>query len=141
MIQRVADQLRIERTTNPADALVLRNWFVPVDQSRLEVVVEVLIRMADDGDNTLVLCASRNDVLMGVSVSYMEESGRAFLWQARSKGLSRDEVDIGFQIICDWIRKKGVHVVATVPNRNKKIWARRWGFQEIPNSDEMVKVI
>lgn len=137
----IQQALKVERTTNPVDALVYRHWFVEVDQSRLEIVVEIYRRMAYDGDNILFLMASKNDVLMGVSVSYIEETGRAFIWQASSRGLSRDEVDIGFEVICDWIRKKGVYVVATVPNRNKKLWVRRWGFQEIPDSTEMIKVI
>lgn len=140
MIARTS-QLKIERTTNPVNAIVLRNWFVPVDQSRLGIVVEVFRRMALDANNTLVLCASRNDVLMGMSVSFIQENGRMFIWQARSKGLDRSEVDMGMQVMYDWARKKGVHLVATVPNRSKKLWTRRWGFKEIPNSDEMIKVI
>lgn len=141
MIQRVVDQLRFLRTTNPLDALVLRKWFVEVDQSQLEIALELYRQMSLYPDDTLVLLAMKGEILKGVSVSFIQESGRLFISQARSNGLSRDEVDMGVQVMWDWARKKGVHVVATVPNRARKLWLRRWGFQEIPNSKEMIKVI
>lgn len=136
-----ASQLKIERTTAPVDALILRNWYVPTDQTRLEIVVELFKRMACDADNTLVLLATKDGELMGVAVSFIERSGRLFFWQGRSRGLSMKEVDMVIEASYDWAREKGVTTAATVPNRSKKLWERRWGFQEVPGSSEMVKEI
>ena len=115
---------------NPDMALVLVPWFVPVDQAREDIYLDLIHRLKYNPDETFVCLAIENDLIKGMVIAYCRIKD-VFIWQVRtSKDVSRYIVDLVFNGVCHWARSRGFNRVSTVPNRAKKIWQRRWGFRE-----------
>jgi len=122
------------RVTNPDVVLTLVPWFVPVNQSREDIFLELRDRLIHQPEDTFVLVVVSQRIIKGFVAAYARTKD-VFLWQARSEGLTRKYVDIGFNAVCNWTRKKGFNKLVTIPNRATKIWARRWGFKEAKNGE------
>lgn len=135
------DNIEFLRDSDCDNAFDYWDWFVTVDQSRLEIATELYQRMRDYPDTTMVLRTYKNSEPAGLAIAFVESNGRLFFWQGRSIGLTSRQVDATIEVVYDWARKMGVTQVATVPNRAKKVWVRRWGFKETPGSDELTKEI
>lgn len=126
-------------TKNPEVALTLIPWFVPLNQSREDIYLELRERLTDNPDETFVCVAIEDNLIKGMVVAYVRYKD-VLIWQSRNEGLSRSIVDFVFNGVCHWARSKGFDRVTTVPNRARKIWVRRWGFRESKeNKDEVFK--
>jgi hypothetical protein len=132
--------MKLQRILNPDAAKYLVPWFTPVNQTREEIFLELCDRMANKPDETFVISILRRNVMKGMAIAYCRD-GDVFLWQARNEGLARKYVDIAFNAICNWARKKGFRKLVTIPNRQAEIWVRRWGFQIGKQPGEVFKEI
>lgn len=122
--------MRFWITKNPKVALILIPWFVPVNQTREEMYLELRHRLAYNPDETLVCLIIDNDLIKGMGIAYCRYND-VFIWQAStSKDIPRSIVDSAFRGILHWSKSKGFGCVSGMPNRAKKIWLRRWGFME-----------
>jgi len=128
------------RIHNPTAAMAFTAWYVPVDQTRDEIVQELWHRLTYNPDETFMLAAYEGDFVHGIVVAYrrMED---VFIWQARSEDMTREFVDLGLNGVIEWARSLGVKKIAATPNRADKIWFRRWGFKAGQDSSEVVKEI
>ena len=127
------------RVKNPNAAYILIPWFIPTNQSREDIFLELLDRMKDGAEETFVLLAIEGRRILGMVIAYCRTSD-VFLWQARSDGLAGKYVDMAFDGVCSWARGKGMDRIVTKPNRAHKLWKRRWGFEHLA-FDEMYKEI
>ena len=130
--------MRFWITKNPRVALMLMPWFVEVDQSREDIYLELRHRLTYNPDETFVCLAVESDLIKGMVIAYCRHED-VFIWQARgSKDLPRSIVDYAFAGIGHWAKSKGFSRITGLPNRAKRIWCRRWGFQESKtNKDEV----
>lgn len=126
-------------TQNPEVALTLIPWFVPTTQTREDIYLELIDRLTHTPDETFVCLVLDGDLIKGMAVAYCRLRD-VFIWQARSEGLRPRFVDMAFERICDWAKSKGFNRITGMPNRAKKIWQRRWGFEEL-NETEVYKEI
>lgn len=133
--------MKILRTDNPDASLLLLPWYVEFDQTRAQIGLSLNERMKSQPDDILVLLITDDEAqkILGFAVSYIRYED-VFLWQAKHSGLNRREVDEVFKTICLWAKNKGFNKISAIPNRNPKIWERRWGFIKSIN-DEVVKEI
>jgi hypothetical protein len=133
--------MKIQRAIKPEMALLLLPWYVEVNRTREMIGWELNERMAKQPDDTLVLVAMDNQEkhILGFSACYVRYND-VFIWQARNEKLSRSEVDEVLNSICKWAKSKGFSRIAAMPNRNPKLWKRRWGFSATINN-EVVKEI
>jgi len=127
---------------NPNVAFLLVPWFVPCGQSREDIFLETYERLRDMPDDTFVCLAidGESDRMKGMVVAFCRYSD-VFIWQARSERLASKIVDYAFNGLCLWAKSKGYDKVTTRPNRAAKLWQRRWGFRQQPNSDLLFKEI
>jgi len=132
--------MRFLTTKNPDIAYILVPWYVPVNQSREDIFLETYERLKYTPDEMFVCLAVDNDVIKGMVMAFCRYND-VFLWQARSEGLARKYVDRAFDGLCLWAKSKGFDRIVTVPNRAAKLWQRRWGFKQQPNSNELYKEI
>ena len=130
--------MRFWVTKNPRVALMLIPWFVPVDQTRKEIYLELTHRLTYSPDETFVCLAVEDDLIKGLVIAYCRKND-VFIWQAsKDKGVSPKVVDCVFEGIAYWAKGRGYNKITGYPNRAKKIWARRWGFQEsVENKNEV----
>jgi len=134
--------MRFWITKNPRVALILVPWFIEHDQSREEIYLELRHRLTYNADETFVCLAIENDLIKGMTIAYCR-SRDVFIWQAiTEKGVPHGIVDIAFQGIGYWAKSKGYNRISGIPNRTRKIWERRWGFQKSKeNKSEVFKEI
>lgn len=133
--------MKILRKTNPDTSLSLLPWYVPFDQTKEQIGLELNDKMIHHPDDTLVLVVmdDAEKHILGFSIAYARYDD-VFIWQARNINLSRPEVDLVLEQIYAWARQKGFSRIAAIPNRNPKIWKRRWGFIKSINN-EVIKEI
>lgn len=121
-------------------ALVLIPWFIPFDQTVVDMYLELCDRMEQQPEKTFVLLAIENDQIQGMVIAYCRKDD-VFIWQASTdRGVSVSVVDHAFRGILCWAKGKGYSQVSGVPNRARKIWQRRWGFQSSETNDQEVFV-
>ena len=126
---------------NPKVALMLLPWFMPCDCMTAEDMCAKTYRLLrDKPEDTFVCLAIDEDRIKGMAVAYCRKND-VIVWQARSQGLASTIVDRAFEGICHWARGKGFNMVSALPNRAAKLWQRRWGFRQRPNSPEVFKEI
>lgn len=129
------------RVTDPDVALLLLPWFVEenCNMNRLQLGEELFNRMTDYPEDTLVLLIYYGDELRAFGVAYCREND-VKIWQAGSINLDRQVVDVGFDFIKRWAKSKGRSRITTEPNRNLKIWKRRWGFEPVSEKEVAMEV-
>ncbi len=128
-------------TKNPEVAGVLVPWFVlSHGQTRASVLRELVERLVCWPEETFVCLAVEADKLKGFTVAYRKDRTEAFMWQARSEGMKRNEVDVAFASVEKWAKGLGIRRLVAAPNRALKLWCRRWGFTKL-NEFEVCKEI
>lgn len=128
-------------TKNPEIAGVLVPWFViSHGQTRDSMFRELVERLVCWPEETFVCLAVKADKIKGFVVAYCRDRKDVFLWQARSEGMSRNEVDVAFNSIEKWAKGIGIRRLIAAPNRALKLWCRRWGFSQL-NEEEVYKEI
>jgi len=133
--------MKVLRVTNPDAAITLTPWFVPVMQTREEICAILFNMMTDDPERTYVTIVIDGQTIKGMAVTICRFND-AFIWQARSNGLDRKTVDYMLGLIEQWARSKGFKRLSAYPNRNRRIWQRRWGFMlSQTNKNEVYKEI
>lgn len=136
--------MRLEVEKKITDAMIRRvmPWFVQVDQTKTEQLIYFIDTLTTHFPKKMnVTCAyDKDDHMVGLCIAVVQEDN-LFLWQARSEGMTKKEVDEAMESLYDWARKRGCKTVTTIPNRDPKIWTRRWGFKEQPGSKEIIKEI
>lgn len=122
--------MKILRTSNPDAAIALLPMYVCFNQTREEIAEELFARLCNDSDNTLVITVVDDDTnIKFFSASYVRDD-EVFIWQARGdKSLEKKWPDICLGLIMGWAKKKGIEQITAVPNRNPKVYQRRWGFE------------
>lgn len=133
--------MKIVELTNPEKtSLELMPWYVEVDQTSLQIGWELYQRMQHLPEDTLVLAVlDEMEQITGITIAYARYSD-VFIWQARSGKLTRSDVDKVLARICEWAKSKGFKRIAAVPNRNPRVYSKRWGFIKSTNN-EVVKEI
>ena len=121
---------------------MLMPWFVPFDQTREDMYLELCERLTHKPDETFVCVAIQNDLIKGMTIAYTRDSD-VFIWQASTQlDVPARIVDVAFDGICHWARSKGFNRISGLPNRARHLWERRWGFkQSLRYEDEVCKEI
>ena len=122
--------MRFWVTKKPYVALMLGDWFVPVNQTVKEICLELIHRLTASPHQTFVCLVVESDLIKGMVIAYCREND-VFIWQACSaRSVPRGIVDMVFDGIKHWARSKGLSRVSGTPNRAARIWKRRWGFRD-----------
>lgn len=125
-----ASGIKFYVTQKPEVALVLLPWFVPVDQTREAMYLELRYRLTYHPDETFVCVALDGDTIKGMAIAYCRQH-EVFVWQAAAANdVSSEVVDAALKGIVCWARSKGFSKIVAIPNRARELWVRRWGFQE-----------
>ena len=128
-------------TKNPEVAAVLIPWFVlSHNQTRESVFRELVERLVCQPEETFICLAVEAEKIKGFTVAYCRGKNDVFMWQARSEGMKRREVDIAFHSVVNWAKALGFRKLIAAPNRALKLWVRRWGFKQL-NEEEVCKEI
>jgi hypothetical protein len=137
MIQTIPScDIMVKLATDPRTAIELLPWYVEVDQTRKEICEEVYARMLNDPNRIMVVLLFAYDLLCGFGIGKVEGED-LFLWQGHTDShVPRSVVDETIGRIMNWGKAMGCNRILTVPNRNLKLWRRRWGF--VPISDRIV---
>lgn len=126
----------IIRSKSPDVSIALVPWYVPIDQSRGEIGMELDRRMRECPDDTCVLIASEENTVMAMVIAYCRPND-VFLWQARAKAGFQNSSEVLNELI-KWAKSKGYSKLVTKSPRAKAV-ARAWHFT-IQNGD-LVKEI
>ena len=130
--------MRFWVTKNPKVALMLIPWFVPNNQTREEIYLELIDRLTDSPDETFVCVAIEDDLIKGMAVAYCRDKD-VFIWQARSdNGMSQEMVDRALGGLAIWAKGKGYDRVVTGPNCSREVFARRWGMKASKDNEKEV---
>lgn len=128
-------------TKNPEVATQLIPWFVlSHGQTRESMFQELVERLTCRPDETFVCLAVQDEKIKGFTVAYCQDENSVFMWQARSEGMKREEVDIVFGGVERWAKILGIRRLVAAPNRALKLWCRRWDFKKL-NETEVCKEI
>jgi hypothetical protein len=125
------------RLKDPKDSIELIPMFVPVDQTREEIYLELRSRMKYDPDDTYVVVLIDGGKVKGLVVAYTREHD-VFAWQVRKDpDVPAKVLDMAFDGLKDWARGKKKHRINAVPlpNRPRKLWHRRWGYKDSPTNE------
>jgi len=123
--------MKIQRVIKPEMAIVLMPWFVPVDQSREEILVILADKLKNDFENTLVLIAVDNDKVRLFTAVFKDTDSSTYLWQARSSVGFRGSMDI-LKLIEQWARdKKCSELTAGTAIKGRRLQAimRKYNFR------------
>ena len=124
-------------------ARIVAPWFVPIDQTRLEMYRSLVERLVCSPEKTFVCVAIEDNLVRGMAVAF-ERKNDVFIWQASSDNRTgnRPIVDRILSGIKSWAASRGFSRIAGIPNRAKKLWIRRCGFKESEeNENEVVMEI
>ena len=128
-------------TKNPEVAGLLIPWFVPSHgQTRQQMFSEVAERLVCWPEETFVCLAMEANKIKGFVFAFCRDRKDVFIWQARSEGMKKDEVDIAFKSVEKWTKGLGIKRLVAAPNRALKLWTRRWGFKQL-NEFEVYKEV
>lgn len=119
-------------TKNPEVARILIPWYVlSHEQTRESIFRELVERLVCWPEETFVCLAIEAKKIKGFTIAYMRDKKDVFMWQARSEGMKRDEVDIAFDKVEHWAKGLGIKRLIAAPNRALKLWIRKWGFKKL----------
>jgi len=105
-------------------------WFVPENQTREDIYLELIDRLTNTPDETFVCVVIEDDLIKGVAIAYCRDKD-VYIWQTRSdNGMSSDAVDRVLGGMKCWAKSKGYNRLSAGPNRARRVSKRRWGFQE-----------
>ena len=131
--------MKIIETKVPSVALTLLPWFVPINQSREDIYLELAHRLETTPEDTLVIICMEGEMVKGMMIAYCRYKD-VFLWQVRrAADLSRTFVDKAFGIIKEWTRRKGFNHIAAITNRSRAL-QRKWGFQPSANNEMILEI-
>ena len=132
--------MEVIRTSNPDAAFALLPFYVPDNQTREQIAEELFARLCNAPDDTLLVVGRENNKIKFMSISYVHDD-EVFCWQAyHDKTVSRKWVDLVFGMIQGWAKVKNKKRITAIPNRNPKLWKRRWGF-DIAEDNSVYKEI
>ena len=130
--------MRILNSKDPDISLKLIPFFIPEDQTRLEMGLELYGRLKSEPDNTLCLVAIENDIGQAMMIAYERERD-VFVWQAWSRSGFKYQMTI-FNGLISWAKSLGKDkLVAGIPERKRKFFERRYGFK--PSGEVMEREI
>lgn len=114
---------------NPNVSITLLPLYVPVNQTRTEIGLELNRRLKDEPDNTLCLVAMDNDYCLGFIIAYAREKD-VFLWQSRSSPKASKCSKVAFNYLREWTKAKGLNEIRIkTDKRTAKLMKRKYGFK------------
>jgi hypothetical protein len=120
--------LRILNTKDPNISIALLPWFVPNDQSRLEIGWELHERLKDRPDDTLCLIGIENNNWQIMCIAYTDDDC-VWVWQVRAlPGFKYQRI---FEdALATWAGVKGKRTLKMkCLKRLRKFFTRRYGYR------------
>lgn len=127
------------RVTVPKIALLLYPWFVPANQTRQEIYLELRDRLKNESDKTFCVVAvdMAKERIYGFLVAYCREND-VYIWQARTHTVFDNNYpdhedtlkcnNIAFDMLFDWARQKNYARVSVDSPNSSRYLVRRYGF-------------
>jgi hypothetical protein len=121
--------MEYKRIKNPDISLHILPFFVEGgDETPVEIGMRLNDLMREDADNTFVLTAVKDEMLMAVLLAYSDDNGIT-IWQfKKSKDMDRPQQMI--HKMYEWARSKGAKEVYLKchDKRLRRLYRRKYGF-------------
>lgn len=119
--------MRILNSKDPDISLKLLPWFVPANQTPMDIGWELHERLRENPDETFCSIAIENDMIQAVLIAYVMKRC-VWLWQAQARrGFKYSS--FMFNGLKHWSRSRGRKKIRMGVLERHKVFERKWGFQ------------
>ena len=127
--------MTLYRLTKPRVSLELIPFYVPNNQTRLEIGWELFKRLRDKPEDTFCLAAVE-DTLRAMVIAYVWK-GDCHIWQAYAEpGFEYSK--LMFDRLISWAKEKGLTKLTTGTKRPRAM-CRKWGF--VQKDGQLVRLL
>jgi hypothetical protein len=120
--------MRIYNAKDPDISLKLIPWFVPGNQTPIDIGWELHERLREKPDETFCSIAIENDTIQAVLIAYVRKR-EVWLWQAQSRSGFKYSKYI-FEGLKHWSRSRGRKKIRMGTPTRHKAFERAWGFKK-----------
>ncbi len=126
--------MEIWNCKNPEIYPYVAPWMISIENSIVEMCVELKDRLTNSPDDTLCLLAIEDKVCHAVAISYKVDDC-IWIWQARSKSGFRHS-DFMFDLIKKWaVMKNAKELRIKTTDRLARFFRRRYKFHSLSNGE------
>lgn len=115
-------------TKDPAIWAYLSRWYVPVDQSRIEIGTELFRRLSETPDDTFVSIVTEDGKVVAFVVAYVLNENDVFLWQTRTLPGFNYGKEL-FDMLVNWTKEKSRSRIVASTERSIRPLERKYGFK------------